>query len=35
VVDIAGVVETGLFLGRAEQAIIGAGDAVRIMRRDD
>jgi ribose 5-phosphate isomerase A len=35
VVDIAGVVETGLFLGRAEQAIIGAGDGVRIMRRDD
>ncbi len=34
VAGIAGVVETGLFLGRAEQAIIGTGDGVRIMRRD-
>jgi ribose 5-phosphate isomerase A len=33
IVAIAGVVETGLFLDRAEQAIIGTNDGVRIMRR--
>lgn len=30
----AGVVETGLFLGLADEAVIASGDAVRLLRRD-
>ncbi len=30
----AGVVDTGLFLGMADQAVIAAADGVRLMRRD-